>query len=277
MLDALPHRGDGTDRPSGLALPPAPMPRWSGRRPLKRWRYAGVFGERMIVCAGVARIAGVVPQAFWAVWDRAGGRLWERTALRRGGVALDGTGGGMRVATREVEIDLVLASAGDAVEVASRHGGSYIWTRKQPVRATGLVTLEGRTVALDALGLVDDSAGYHARRTAWEWSAGAGAAVDGATVAWNLVSGVHDDPAASERTVWVDGVAHEVGPVTFAPGLDAVGALRFEAEAERVRRDDLLVLASDYRQPIGAFSGTLPDGTRLASGQGVMERHRARW
>jgi hypothetical protein len=65
--------------------------------------------------------------------------------------------------------------------------------------------------------------------------------------------------------------------VTFAEGLDAVAELRFSPEAERVRRDDLLLIASDYRQPFGTFTGTLPDGTELAVGHGVMERHRARW
>ena len=94
---------------------------------------------------------------------------------------------------------------------------------------------------------------------------------------WNLVAGVHDAPRESERTVWVDGAPPEVGPVAFAEGLDAVGDLRFSPEAERVRRDDVLLIASDYRQPFGTFAGTLPDGTELASGHGVMERHRARW
>jgi hypothetical protein len=274
MLDALPHRGDGSDRPAGLVLPPAPMPRRAGTRPLKRWRYVGVYGPELMLCAGSVRIAGI-PQAFWGVWDREAQRLWERTVLRRGRVALPD--GAVRVADREVSVDLVLEPAGDAVEVISRHGASYIWTRKQPIRATGLVTLEGRTLAVDARGLLDDSAGYHARHTAWEWSAGTGIAVSGAPVVWNLVAGVHDAPRESERTVWVDGTPCEVGPVAFAEGLDAVGDLRFSPEAERVRRDDLLLIASDYRQPFGAFAGTLPDGTELASGQGVMERHRARW
>jgi hypothetical protein len=274
MLDALPYRGDGSDRPAGLALPPAPMPRRWGRRPLKRWRYVGVFGPGVMVCAGAVRVAGL-PQAFWAVWERPSGRLWERTVLRRGRVALPD--GAVRVADREVAVDLVVEPAGEAVEVVSRHGASYIWTRKLPVRATGLLSLEGQTIAVDAPGLLDDSAGYHARRTAWDWSAGAGTAVSGEAVTWNLVAGIHDAPRASERTVWIDGEPREVGPVAFAAGLDAVGDLRFEAEAERVRRDDLLVLASDYRQPFGAFAGTLPDGTELASGYGVMERHRARW
>ena len=274
MLDALPYRGDGRVRPAGLALPPGPMPRRVGRRPLKRWRYVGVYGPELMLCAGMVRVAGL-PQTFWAVWDREGQRLWERTVLRRGRVALPD--GAVRVADREVSVDLALEPAGEPVEVVSRHGESYIWTRKSPIRATGLVTLEGRTLALDARGLIDETAGYHARHTAWEWSAGAGIAAGGEAVVWNLVAGVHDAPRGSERTVWVDGEPREVGPTAFAEGLDAVGDLRFAPEAERVRRDDLLLIASDYRQPFGTFSGTLPDGTELASGHGVMERHRARW
>jgi len=274
MLDALPYRGDGTGRPDGLALPPGPMPRRQGRRPLKRWRYVGVYGPEVMLCAGVARVAGV-PQAFWAVWERDTQRLWERTSWRTGRVAVPD--GEARVADREVSIDLVLEPAGDAVEVVSGHGGSYVWTRKRPLRATGLLTLEGRTLAVDAFGLLDDTAGYHARRTAWDWSAGVGVSAAGEQVAWNLVAGVHDAPLHSERTVWVDGAASEVAAAPFAPGLDAVGELRFEPEAERVRRDDFLLLASDYRQPFGTFAGTLPDGTELRAGFGVMERHAARW
>jgi Domain of unknown function (DUF2804), C-terminal len=274
MLDALPYRGDGRVRPAGLALPPGPMPRRVGRRPLKRWRYVGVYGPELMVCAGTVHVAGI-PQTFWAVWDREGQRLWERTMLRRGRVALPD--GAVRVADREVAVDLVLEPAGEPVEVISRHGASYVWTRKSPIRATGLVTLEGRTLGVDARGLIDETAGYHARHTAWEWSAGTGVATGGETIVWNLVAGVHDAPQRSERTVWIDGEPREVGPVVFGDGLDAVGDLHFAPEAERVRRDDLLLIASDYRQPFGTFAGTLPDGTELASGHGVIERHRARW
>jgi hypothetical protein len=120
---------------------------------------------------------------------------------------------------------------------------------------------------------VDDTAGYHARHTAWDWSAGAGRAADGRPVAWNLVSGVHDGPRASERTVWLDGVAHEAPPVLFSAALDAVGGLRFAGEAQRARRDRLLLVRSAYRQPFGTFQGVLPGGVALAEGHGVMERH----
>jgi hypothetical protein len=168
---------------------------------------------------------------------------------------------------------------GDAapVEVVSPHGREYIWTRKRggvPVRGT--VTLGGRRIEVDARGLVDESAGYHARHTAWRWSAGVGVAESGQPVAWNLVDGLHDAPEASERTVWVAGTPHEVGPVRF-DGLAGVDGLRFTARATRARRENLLVFRSDYEQPFGTFAGVLPVAGPLRAGWGVMERHDVRW
>jgi len=109
-----------------------------------------------------------------------------------------------------------------------------------------------------------------------------GEAPDGTPLAWNLVTGINDPASGSERAVWVDGVPHEVGPVEFDPALrfirtGAASQLRFEAEAERSRRENLLLVSSEYRAPFGTFSGTLPGGVELASGRGVMEHHRARW
>ena len=253
-----------------MEVPHAFRAPFKGGRPLKRWRYVGVFGEDVMACFGVVRIGGL-PQAFWAVLDGAG--LRERTRFRSGAVELrDGV-----VRVRDVA-DLVVEPAGEAIEVISRHGAQQIWTRKTPARVRG--TLASRAVDLPAL--IDDSAGYHARVTEWEWAAGAGLSSDGRDVRWNFVTGIHDGATGSERRVWVDGVAHEVGPVTFSEALDEVrfaegGALRFAARAERARSDELLVLASDYRQPFGTVAGTLPGGIELASGAGVMERHRARW
>jgi hypothetical protein len=246
----------------------------------KAWRYAGVFGEELMVCAGVVRV-GPARQAFWAVWDRREGVLRERTRLpARRQVALPGG----RVVVREgdVEVDLRLDPAGEPIEVTSPHHGAPIWTRKAPVRAVGTVRIAGRALPVDAPGLEDHSAGWHARRTAWRWAAGAGRAADGRALVWNLVEGIHDGPSGSERRVWVGGVPREVGPVAFAPGLREVafaegGALAFRAEAVRARRDELGLVASDYEQPFGSFSGVLPGGLEVVGGRGVMERHRARW
>ena len=53
--------------------------------------------------------------------------------------------------------------------------------------------------------------------------------------------------------------------------------LRFAPEAERSRRDNLLLIRSDYRAPFGTFSGTLPGAIPIAQAFGVVEHHRARW
>ena len=96
----------------------------------------------------------------------------------------------------------------------------------------------------------------------------------GSDVVWNLVDGLHDgDP--SERTVWVDGEPHELPALAF-DGLDGVGDLRFVTQARRAKRENYLVVASDYEQPFGSFSGSLPVAGAL-HGWGVMERHEALW
>ena len=98
-----------------------------------------------------------------------------------------------------------------------------------PIRGT----LLGRP--FEGRGFVDDTAGYHARSTAWRWSAGVGVAESGAPVAWNLVEGVHDGLQTSERTVWVDGTPHAVEPLAFArrPLRGRGAALRAGCRARR--------------------------------------------
>jgi hypothetical protein len=263
----LPARGDAVQI-LDLPLPPGRMPLLRRGRPLKRWRYVAVYGPELMLCVGAARVAGI-PQRWWAV-AQPDGMLHEGTD----GVRLDRG----RASAGRGAIELSIEE-GDGVEVVSRHGRSYIWTRKQagvPVR--GHVRVGDREWRIDgALGFVDDSAGYHARHTTWRWSAGIGRAVGGAAVAWNLVEGVHDAPEASERTVWVDGEPTEVTPQAFSADLSSVGELRFAAWSTREDRTNRLLVRSDYRQPFGSFSGTLPGGLELESGHGVMEWHDVRW
>jgi hypothetical protein len=263
-------------------VPPARMPLWRDGRPLKRWRYVGVYGAELLCCFGEVAIAGL-PQTFWAVWDREARVLREHTRLRAGAVTLGG--GRVRVRDRGVAIDLLFDEGeGAPVEVVSPHGASYVWTRKRAgIGFAGSVVLDGVARSLVARGVVDDSAGYHARHTAWCWSAGVGVAEGGLDVAWNLVTGIHDAATGSERAVWVDGVARETVPVRFDKTLTEVAAtdgsfaLRCDVEAVRERGDNLGLLRSRYAQPFGAFAGTLPGGLRLERGCGVMERHDATW
>jgi hypothetical protein len=285
---------------AGSMRPAGPM--FRGHRPLKQWRYVGVFCDELMLCAAQVRV-GPARQSFWAVLTREDGALRERTrtVMHRGVVEL--APGRLRIREAAVMVDVTLEE--DAGwEARCPHGAQQVWTRKQAgIAARGTVSLNGAVPRpIEARAVVDDTAGYHARVTEWRWAAGVGVDAQGRTLAFNLVEGVNDPPTGSERAVWVEGVPHdagtaplvphdpgptrliphEAGPVHFAPDLTRITAedgslLRFRTEAERRRSENLLLVRSDYRAPFGTFSGTLPGGIELAHGLGVMEHHRARW
>ncbi len=226
----------------------------------KSWTWVGAFGPDAMLCVAHAKV-GVLGRSWWAVWD--GERLHEGTR----GVTVTPRGATVRDGARQLELTF---THGQAIEVTT----GPAWTRKTPLEIAGVALLGDRSFALSSPGLLDESAGRHARRTAWRWSAGAGLSEAGARVVWNLVEGLHDGEP-SERTVWVEGVPHPVAAQPF-DGLEGVGGLRFRAEAVRAKRENYLVIASDYEQPFGTFSGSLPIAGKL-KGWGVMERHAALW
>jgi uncharacterized protein DUF2804 len=247
----------------------------------KRWRYVGVYGDRVMLCAARVEL-GPLPQSFWAVWDREGRHRYAHTRTLPGGaeVALDGPI--VRVSAGEVRAELRFG-AGEAIEAACPSGErGYAWTRKRAgVEVTGTINAGGRSWQIDGpVGVDDVSAGYHQRHTDWLWSAGVGASEDGRAVAWNLVSGINDPQRASERAIWLDGSPSEPEPVGFA-GLEAIefadgSRLRFSVESERAREDNLLLWRSRYRHQFGSFEGSLP-GVTLRRALGVMEEHSAVW
>jgi hypothetical protein len=277
-----------SERPAG----PSRLPLFRGTRPLKRWRYVGIFSDELMACAAHVQV-GPGKQSFWALLPRPDGRLRDRThmLMRRGAVELQHgrvsgetpLPGRLRIDDGGVLLDLLL-DEDVGIEADCRHGNDRVWTRKQAgIPASGTLSLDGGPGReIRARAVIDDTAGYHARHTEWWWSAGVGKDEHGAELAWNLVSGVNDPPRGSERAVWVAGEPRETPPVDFAADLSCIccedgSELRFLAEAERSRRENLLVVKSDYRAPFGTFSGTLPGGIPLAHGLGVAEHHRARW
>jgi hypothetical protein len=280
-------------------LRPAAMGLSRGGRPLKRWRYVGVFSDELMACAAVVQV-GFARQTFWALYSPTEDRLRERTRLvpRRGRMQLvpglpgaedrgmnrhDPEPARLVVCDAGVRLDLLLEEQ-DGIQALCPNGRQEVWTRKQAgVRAYGTLALDGGPAQeIDALAVIDDTAGHHARHTEWWWSAGVGESPEGVTLAWNLVAGVNDPPSGSERAVWTAGEPHETPPVSFTAELDRISCvdgseLHFTAQAERSRKENLLILKSDYRAPFGAFSGALPGGLALARGLGVMEHHRALW
>lgn len=282
QVDQLPWRGAAEERPS-LPVPPDPMPLLLGRRLRKRWRWVGAFADNLIVFAAIVQV-GPVAMTFWGIWDRERRRLWERTRRdfpgRRREVVMRGNS--VRVRAGSIEFDLELEEGYPIESMCPNDEGGYSWTRKaagMPVH--GEVRIGRRTSALDGLGVVDDSAGYHRRYTSWTWSAGVGTARDGRKVAWNLVTGINDPPASSERAIWVAGQPTEPGPVSFQ-GLESIhfedeSRLNFSAETQRTHHEGIPLLArSDYEAPFGTFSGSL-NGLPIQSALGVMEAHDAIW
>ena len=282
---ALPLRSDGTRRPAGLPLPPARMPLLRGGRPLKRWRYVGVYGPQIMLCAASVRIAGDPPGVLGGARPRDRARWPTARAFTPGLVAIADGHLSVRGARRR---DRPGAAAGGRAD-----GGD------EPAR---------RLVHLDAQGpdprrRARDGDGPHARdrpcgprstrrrATTRARPRGAGRPAwaprrTGAPLAWNLVTGVHDAPVQQRadrlgRRRRRTSPRPSRSPATWtawtSPRTTATARLRFTAEAERARRDDLKLFVSDYRQPFGTFSGTLPGGVELAEGYGVMEWHDVRW
>lgn len=153
----------------------------------------------------------------------------------------------------------------------------------------GAITLGDVTVPLRGGAWTDWSCGRQDRDTTWRWAAGVGTAADGTPVGLNVSTGMNGI-GDGEDLVWWAGRPHRVGLTHLGPtGADPAGAwslggegwsLAFEPVGVRAADDDLWLVRSRYVQPIGCFSGAVPDPAgrpvpvRL---HGVTEDHRVRW
>lgn len=245
----------------------------------KRWRYVGVYGPDLMLCAARAQI-GPASQCFWALWEPGRDALLQGTSIRPWSRIVTMSGRDIAIESKRVKVRLRLGDSAP-VESICPSGTGWGWTRKRAgVPVTGTAEIDGARREIGSLAVDDESAGYHARHTQWSWSAGVGTSVEGTPVAWNLVTGINDPPERSERAIWLGGKPSEPRPVEF-DGLAGIrfadgGALTFEPLAERARNENMLVIRSRYRHLFGTFTGSL-GGTRLAGGAGVMEHHEAVW
>ncbi|MGN6586728.1 MAG: DUF2804 family protein [Solirubrobacterales bacterium] len=245
----------------------------------KRWRYVAVFAEELMLCAARAEV-GPMAQSFWVFWDREARRQWAHTALLPGSREVVFDGPRLEIDGPGLRASLELGEA-TPIEVTCPSGKSVAWTRKRAgMPVEGTVEVPGRRWQVSGRGVDDESAGHHARRTSWRWSAGVGESVEGHNVAWNLVEGINDPPQGSERAIWIEGEPSEPPPVRFRgmEGVDLgdVGSLDFGSESAHAHDDNYLLIRSRYRHRFGSFAGTL-GGLTLARGLGVMEEHDALW
>jgi hypothetical protein len=248
-----PYRGSGVDRPVGVPLPPDPMPLFRSGTLLKRWHYVTFWSSELMFCAARVHV-GPITQEYWGVWDRQQKLFRQSSHVLARRVSL----GADKVAVEDGDVSIdVPIRADDEFEVYRPQGGAYIWSRKQLcVETTAAVGRGSRRLRPLGTVLVDVAAGYHPRLTRWRWSAGMGKDQRGRAVAWNVIVGLFDSVHASERTVWVDGIPSEIGPVRFSDDLRVVsfsdGAeIAFRQEANIRKRVGLFLVKSRYDHAFG--------------------------
>lgn len=141
-----------------------------------------------------------------------------------------------------------------------------------------------------SLGTSDWSCGFMRRETAWNWASGCGQDKEGNTVGLNLAAGVNET-AFNENGFWINGKLFPLGNADFRfrrrdrmlPWkVEAENAtLEFQPQGQFQDKANALVVASNFSQLPGFFSGTLRDTTgrhyTVEALPGVVEDHFARW
>ena len=229
-----------------------------------------------MVCVGVVRVGGAAPGVLGGL-GRASGRLRERTRVR---AAARSPAPRRACACRGVRDRPRRRASGEAIEVdlpARRAAHLDAQAGRRASRGTSSPAARART---STAGVVDDTAGYHARHTEWRWAAGVGATADGRDV--RLEPRHRRQRRADRLRARRVGRrrAAEVGPGRLRRRLDEVrfaegGALRFAREAERERDDNLLLVRPRLPPAVRHLRGTLPGGVELATGWASW-RHTAR-
>lgn len=291
-----------------LALDVAELGPRRGR--LRRWSYVAASDDDVAAGAAIVDLGYTVASFLWVCRE---GHVvqWERKAVpgRHGRVptTVDGGDAWFRVGKDHVRIgpagtlhadvgrrgqrltiDLTVRADTPALVVVPTAGGGWNATQKVAGEtASGTVRTPSWTHELSGGAWRDYTVGRQDRDTRWRWAAGAGRAND-ARVGINVSTGMNEH-APGENLVWWDGVPYAL-PLDRLEPLDAFDgpwklsgagwSLDFSPDGVRAADENLLIVRSQYVQPIGTFRGTLPGpdgGTRTVTLHGVTEDHRARW
>ncbi|MAA64716.1 MAG: hypothetical protein CL581_08075 [Alteromonadaceae bacterium] len=221
--------------------------------------------------------------------------------FRNGATAISITGQGdsrqVDVAAKDgLSLSLRLTEDRDPLRVCSPAGyNGWVYTRKSAGLAVGgHLRWDDLDLSIDAAmrGSIDWSCGFMRRETAWNWACLAGVTADGCSLGLNLASGVNET-GVTENALWLDGVCIKLDMARFefdrynpsadwrVTTSDGRVALRFKPEGVRQERRNAWVLASNFRQFAGTFSGTVTGGdgqvVRVDGLRGLMEDHFARW
>ena len=286
---------DAASARSGLAERPSRMSLLRGARPLKRWRYVGVFCEQLMACAahradrpGASVLLGAVPAASGRA-ARAHAPAAARAARSSCAARRRGAGGSqpglLRIRDRGVELDLTLEEEA-GVEARCPHG------RARCGRASRPASPRSGTLALDGGAPTSGRRARGDRRHRRPPRAPHRVALERRRRAERRRQRAGVEPRQRRQRPAERLRARGVGRRRAARGgagelrdgpLDAIRATTAASCAstprrERSRSDEPAARAAATTARRSArFSGTLPGGVALAHGLGVMEHHRARW
>jgi hypothetical protein len=201
----------------------------------------------------------------------------------------------LTVNTAEIQAELSLHKAEQlplALCGPTAYQGVTYTEKNNALAVTGYLTVAKQTIDLtQALGNYDFSAGFMRRETSWRW-ASLNTWLDGKKLGFNLAAGVNET-GLTENALWFQEQRQHLSSAQFQfDRLDCNSMwqintlcgevdLQFTPQFCRQERVQALILASNFRQYVGHFSGelTLLDGRRLTLNHhlGLVEDHYAKW
>lgn len=195
-----------------------------------------------------------------------------------------------------IRIELTLKEDNDPLRLVCPAGyNGWVFTRKSAGLAVeGEIRWDHRIWRCDEAtrGAVDWSCGFMRRETAWNWASIAGQLQDGRSIGLNLAAGVNET-GMTENALWLDGQCQKLGAARFRFDRYHAGSdwhvttedgrvdLHFVPAAARKEKLNAGILASNFRQYVGTYNGTITDGSgakiAIQGLQGLVEDHFARW
>ncbi len=162
--------------------------------------------------------------------------------------------------------------------------------------ASGHIECKGRLYDLEdcrAYAHHDFSAGYMRRETFWNWACFSGESTEGTSVGLNVSCGVNET-SFSENCFWLDGQLEQLGLCQFDYDWDAPTAsdwrvtnqdgrldMVFTPEGAHLEKLNLGLIASDFKQIFGHFSGrivsTRGEVIEVLALPGFVEDQYAKW
>jgi len=196
------------------------------------------------------------------------------------------------------KVDIVIDESTNfnPLAVCARAGYTgWVYTQKATALAcSGSVQWADRKYDIESIGAlacVDWSAGYMRRETSWNWGSLSCKLADGRHLGFNLAAGVNET-GFTENGLWLDGTLHKIDMVDFQfnrydskqtwvlRSNDGIINLSFKPAGQRKEKMNLIVVASNFTQHFGQFSGDITlngEIIHLEDAWGFVEDHYAKW